>query len=140
MTPVLKVTLRKNSDFTNENNRRAKVRYGIKESFRYRSFEGDGYSEWSSGFTLNMSARGILATFREPLRPGTRVEMHMNWPGVYFDRDLVRLSLTATVIRTDSNGTALRILTHRFQDIKPQAMPTRETRYRTPPARPRRYA
>lgn len=122
-----------------ENNRRANARYGVKESFTYRSLDRQGSSRWSSGRTVNMSARGLLATFSGPLRIGDRIELYMNWLGAYFDRDIVRLHLTAIVVRTEERGTALRILTHRFSDIQAQLKPAsthvnRDVRRRTPAA------
>ena len=119
MTPIQKVTGRRNPDFTQQKDRRARVRYGIKESVRYRRSEGPLNSPWFRGRTLNVSARGILASLQEPLSVGDRVEMFMDLPGVYFDRLMVRLHVTATVVRRHTEGTALRFLKRRFLDAGP---------------------
>jgi len=66
-----------------------------------------------------MSASGLLIEIPETLVPGTILDIGADWPGLYHGCAVVRLLLTATVIRIDQRGTALRILSHEFRDIRP---------------------
>jgi len=94
-----------------DDNRRATDRYGIKTRLQYRVAD----SAWKSGSTRNMSAGGLLIDIHEELAVGTRLEIAMDWTGLYHGTDMVRLCLAASVTRVDGRGTALRTLSHQFR-------------------------
>jgi hypothetical protein len=64
-----------------------------------------------------MSAGGILIQVNEPVAVGMKLELTMDWPGLYHDREMMRLCLIAAVTRTGRGGTALRIISHRFREM-----------------------
>ncbi len=66
-----------------------------------------------------MSAGGILVQFAESIAPGVKLELAMDWTGLYHNREKMRLFLIAQVTRTGGGGTALRIVSHRFRDLSP---------------------
>ena len=66
-----------------------------------------------------MSAGGILIHLPEPVAVGTKVELAMDWTGLYHGRQAMCLFLVASVIRHNGRGTALRILSNRFRDMTP---------------------
>jgi hypothetical protein len=66
-----------------------------------------------------MSAGGILVQFSETIAPGVKLELAMDWSGLYHNREKMRLFLTGVVTRTSRGGTALRIVGHRFRDMSP---------------------
>jgi len=66
---------------------------------------------------LNMSASGIFVDVPESMVVGAKLELSMEWTGLYHGRQTMRLFITATVIRAGKQGAALRILSHRFRDI-----------------------
>ncbi len=68
---------------------------------------------------LNMSATGILIHVPESLEVGTKLELQMEWTGLYHGRQTMRLFLIASVMRTGGRGAALRILSHRFREAVP---------------------
>jgi PilZ domain len=66
---------------------------------------------------LNMSASGIFIDVPDSLVVGAKLELSMEWTGLYHGRQTMRLFVIATVIRSDKRGVALRILSHRFRDV-----------------------
>jgi len=68
---------------------------------------------------LDMSAGGLLIQVPEPLAAGARLELAMDWTGLYHGRQAMRLWLIAAVTRTGRRGAGLRILSHRFRDAGP---------------------
>jgi PilZ domain len=96
--------------------RRANNRYSVHSPVQFRAPGTAPGCGWGSGRTVDMSARGILIDAPEPLPLGSAVELALEWPGIYHGTPMMRLFLTASVVRVDSRGTALRILTHQFVD------------------------
>ena len=107
MTSVLTRTLK-------AKNRRAAGRYGVKMSLRYRTAAAAPNFGWAHGHTLNMSAGGVLICIPEAKPAGSVLELAIEWPGLYFDRPMVRLFLVGVIVRIDGRGAALRILRRRF--------------------------
>jgi hypothetical protein len=99
--------------------RRSNGRYAVQTPLRYRAANGPLNSAWKHGCTLNMSAGGVLIHIPEPVTVGTKLELAMDWDGLYHGRERMRLFLAAVVTRTGRRGTAMRILTHRFCDMSP---------------------
>jgi hypothetical protein len=86
---------------------------------RYRTANGPLNAAWKSGRVLNMSASGIFIQVPESLAAGTKLELSMDWTGLYHGRQSMRLFLIASVTRTGAQGVAMRILSHRFRDANP---------------------
>ncbi|HXB72012.1 MAG TPA: PilZ domain-containing protein [Candidatus Acidoferrales bacterium] len=107
-------------------NRRTANRYTMRTPLQYRTSGSTPQSAWKRGHTLDISAGGILIDIPEAMPVGSRLELMMDWPGLYHCRPMVRLFLTASVTRTaaHTNGAciALRILNHRFVDVRPAAV------------------
>jgi len=98
--------------------RRSLRRYVLESPIRYRAANGPLNTAWKSGRLLNMSASGILIHVPESLKVGTKLEIQMEWTGLYHGRQMMHLFLIAAVTRT-GGGTALRILSNRFRDASP---------------------
>ncbi len=97
--------------------RRGASRYGVKLAFRYRASGRPLNSAWKHGHTLNMSASGVLIEIPETKPVGSILELAIDWPGLYYDKPMVRLFLTGAVSRTDGRSIALRTLRHEFCDV-----------------------
>ncbi len=93
-------------------NRRTADRYVLRMPLQYRTI-----AQWLPGQTIDMSARGLLLDISDALPAGTRLEVIMDWPGIYFGRKKVRLFVIGTVMRVDARGTALRMVRHEFRDV-----------------------
>ena len=105
---------------SNRNHRRAHPRYHLRTALRYRHG-----SEWKDGSTLDMSAGGLLIDIPEELPVDSKLEMAIDWTGLYHDREIVRLFVRASVVRVDERGTALRILSHQFRAALPAVIQRR---------------
>ena len=68
---------------------------------------------------LDMSAGGIGIAAPEKLAAGAKLEIVMEWTGLYHGREAMRLYVVAAVVRTGISATGLRILDHRFRDVSP---------------------
>jgi len=99
--------------------RRSHRRYSLETPVRYRAANCPLKTVWKHGRALDMSAGGILIHLPEPLAIGTKLELAMDWTGLYHGRESMRLILVASVTRYDRRGAALRILSHRFRDVTP---------------------
>ena len=99
--------------------RRTHRRYDLKIPLRYRAINGPLPAPWKPGRMLNMSAGGLLVEASEHLPEGARLELAMDWTGLYHGRQAMRLFLLATVTRSGARRAGLRILSHRFRDASP---------------------
>jgi hypothetical protein len=99
--------------------RRSHRRFNLQIPLRYRTADGPIHSAWKRGGMLNMSASGLLIGIPGPATAGTKLELAMDWTGLYHGRQTMRLFLVAQVTRTGARGTALRILSHSFRDVTP---------------------
>uniref|UniRef100_Q01XU7 Type IV pilus assembly PilZ n=1 Tax=Solibacter usitatus (strain Ellin6076) TaxID=234267 RepID=Q01XU7_SOLUE len=110
MTPALRTTPR---------NPRATNRYSVNLPLQYRAPQTNLPSGWKSGRLIDMSATGLRVEIPETITVGTTLEIAMEWTGLYHGRSAVLLFLTATAVRVDAGGTALRIVRHQFRDARP---------------------
>jgi hypothetical protein len=97
--------------------RRSNRRYALDTPVRYRAANGPLNAAWKNGRLLNMSASGLLIHVPEPLAIGTKLELSVEWTGLYHGRQNMRLFLISWVTRTGGRGVALRILSHRFREM-----------------------
>ena len=102
-------------------NRRISNRYTVSAPVQYRAAAPTLESVWKSGHTRDMSAGGILIDPPEAAPVGSTLEVAIDWPGLYHGKPMVRLFLIGSVARSDGRGTALRILSHQFRDVRPVA-------------------
>jgi hypothetical protein len=119
MPVVTTVPKRKLQTSKKDDDRRATTRRAVKTPVEYRISGSTPQSGWKRGQTLDMSASGILVDIPGKVTVGSTVELGMDWPGLYYRRSTVWLLLTASVVRNDCRGTALRILRHEFRDVRP---------------------
>jgi hypothetical protein len=97
--------------------RRSTRRYDLQTPIRYRTANGPLNSPWKYGSARNMSAGGILVQLPESVSVGCKLELAIDWPGLYHDREKMRLFMIASVARIGSDGIALAIHSHRFRDM-----------------------
>ncbi len=83
-------------------------------------------SQWSgSGSTVNMNTDGILMSADRDFALGARIELSLEWTGLYHGTTRMRLLVRAIVIRSAGGFTAVRIIDHEFVRIgaSPQIVP-----------------
>jgi hypothetical protein len=100
-----------------QTDRRSHRRYPLQTPLRYRAANAPLNAAWKQGTALNMSADGILVQLGETVAVGAKLELAMEWPGLYHGRDKMRLFLTAAVTRCEAGRTAFRIVKHRFREV-----------------------
>jgi len=105
----------------NVKNRRIANRYAVSAPVQYRAAAPTLESVWKSGHTRDMSAGGILIDAPEAGPVGSTLEVAIDWPGLYHGKPRVRLFVIGSVARSEVRGTALRILSHQFRDVRPVA-------------------
>ena len=88
---------------------------------QYRAPDTNLPSGWKSGRLIDMSATGLRIEIPETVATGTMLEFAMEWTSLYHGRP-VRLFLTGSVVRVDAGGTALRIVSHQFHDVRPRVL------------------
>jgi hypothetical protein len=99
--------------------RRSYRRYTLETPLRYRAANCPLKTLWKHGRARDMSAGGILVDLPETVAIGTKLELAMDWTGLYHGRQAMRLFLVASVTRHDGRGAAFRILSHRFREVTP---------------------
>jgi c-di-GMP-binding flagellar brake protein YcgR len=102
-------------------NRRATNRYSVSLPLQYRAPDTNLPSGWKSGRLIDMSATGLRIEIPETVAEGTMLELALEWTALYHGRP-VRLFLIGTVVRVDARGTALRILSHQFREVRPSVL------------------
>jgi hypothetical protein len=106
---------------TSARDRRVKRRFSFVTNVRYRKKNG---AIWEgSGSTLNMSAGGILLAADRAFQRGAQLELSLDWTGLYHDTEMMVLVVTATVVRSQGNRTALQILSHEFLEVQGEWQP-----------------
>ncbi len=100
-------------------NLRANNRYAVQTPVQYRPAVPSLEAVWKSGYTRDISAAGILIDPPAAAPVGSTLELAIDWPGLYHGKPMVRLFVIGTVARVDGRGTALRIISHEFRDVRP---------------------
>ena len=106
-------------DFTSggerESDRRGNSRFPIIRDVRYRILGGKGNSEFYTGKTLDISSTGVLFAAQDPLPPGKRVEISINWPAQLDGRCALKLVARGRVTRCRGNHVAIEIDKYEFR-------------------------
>ena len=92
---------------------------------QYRTSFGVLNSAWKCGRTLDMSVGGILIDTPEAVPVGATLELAIDWTGLYHGKPMVRLLVIGSVARIDGRGTALRIHSYEFRDVRAAVIPSR---------------
>jgi hypothetical protein len=105
-------------------NQRSHHRYSLDRKMAWRLSGESRQGAWKQGLAMEMSATGIRLTMTNPPAIGTELDVVMDWPGIYHDRQGVRLFLSGMVCRNMIDGVALRITNHDFR-FAPVEVPAR---------------
>jgi hypothetical protein len=125
MTSVFLRTAQQESRTFKGKGRRANQRYTVRTPLQYRTAGGAIKAAWKSGETLDMSVDGIFIDAPGAAPVGTKLELEIDWPGLYHGKPMAHLLVIGSVVRNDGRGTALRILSHQFRYVRPTVVPSR---------------
>ena len=103
-------------------NQRAFARYSFVTGLRFRAFRQAAIVCSGSGQSADMSAGGIAIEIGRVLETGLEVELVLDWPGLYHERQRMRLFVWAEVVRSSEWVTAVRIVTHEFREVAARAV------------------
>jgi hypothetical protein len=92
--------------------RRAGSRYPIRAGIRYRLLAERRVVRAGTGSLVNISRSGLLFESAQPIAPGSRIEIEVDWPA----RTLkMVLRVAGETVRSQGNQTAIRILRSAFR-------------------------
>jgi hypothetical protein len=74
-----------------------------------------GSEEMGVGRTVNMSSSGVLFTSEQPLFPGRRLELSVNWPAQLDNKCPLKLVARGRVIRSEAGRVAIEIQQYEFR-------------------------
>lgn len=103
--------------------RRSSRRFPIEQVLTYKSLGAKKDAVSGHGRVVNISSGGILFTSEHELRPGSKLEIAVNWPVRHFDGNGVQLFLHARVVRTEPGRAAAAIELHEFRTAEATAAP-----------------
>ena len=67
------------------------------------------------GKVLDISSKGVRFTTESALKPGTRLELSIDWPVRLNDSCLLKLMIYGCVIRSDQNAAVIKIEHYEFR-------------------------
>ena len=92
--------------------RRAGARYPIRLELRYRLIQRNLVVAEGPARTENIGSRGILLIADRTFAPGAFLELSIDWPLLRDGIHPIQLLVTGRVVRSTSQGTALKALSH----------------------------
>ena len=97
--------------------RRRKTRYPVELPARYRTL---GLGRNLSGFaqTLNMSSGGVLVSVEEPIRPGTLIEVILDWPTLLDANIPLQLVTSGRVMHSSEFVCGIEFTRYQFRTAK----------------------
>ena len=97
------------------NERRARQRFQIGQDVRYKCLTGGRLSDAGAGKILDVSSKGVRFTTECALKPGTRLELSIDWPARLNDTCLLKLMIYGRVIRSEESAAAVKIEHYEFR-------------------------
>lgn len=95
--------------------RRSGRRYPIRLTLLYQV--ADDLVSPAVGETLNISSQGLLFTAAETIPTDTRLRILIDWPVPSRTGDILKLSLSATVVRSSGTLAAVRVWNHKLHEV-----------------------
>lgn len=95
--------------------RRSHSRFPLTMQLRYATSRRDGTLHVGAGRTIDLSSSGLSFVPDNPLFPGERLEVSIDWP-VLLEGDVkLQLVIYGVVVRTDEAVVAMEIQKHEFK-------------------------
>ena len=98
--------------------RRINRRYGIRLDVGWKLIHRQRVLETGSGYTIDLSSRGILFDAERPLRSGLDVELHISWPALLHDAVALQFVVFGRIVRAEGNRAAIRTLSCEFRTAR----------------------
>jgi len=115
-------------------------RYNIKFAAHYKILKNNSFIQSGSGTVLNISSGGIFFECKGPLPLRVPIDLILKWPVLLDGVCPLNLIVRGLVLRSSSDGVAVRILTYDFHTTKrPKAKNEAVVNPQTPRPASRRY-
>jgi len=98
-----------------ETGRRARRRFPIHQDVRYQCVKGSRISLVGVGKTLEISSREIRFTTQQPLKPGQKMRLAVEWPALLDNTCHMKLEIFGWVVYSDPGEAALKIERYEFR-------------------------
>jgi hypothetical protein len=97
--------------------RRLQRRYPLELDLEFRIIDGDKVVSIGTGKTGNISSGGVLFHAADGVPKGHHVELSVRWPAVLGNAPFIELRITGRMVRSDSNGVAMRMSRYHFEEL-----------------------
>jgi hypothetical protein len=91
------------------------ARFPIEQGVRYERLRGSKVLGNGMGKTLEMSSREVRFTTEQPLKPGDRVQLSVDWPARLHETCLMKLVIRGWVTRSEPTAAAVAIAQYEFR-------------------------
>jgi hypothetical protein len=98
--------------------RRRDRRYAINLSLRWKLVRRRRVIETGTGYTLDLSSRGILLDAGRNLPVGVNLELSISWPVPHPSTAPLQLSVYGRIVRTDGVRAAIQMVQHEFRTAR----------------------
>jgi hypothetical protein len=102
--------------------RRSRTRFPFELRVRYRKL-GRGEPFAGMGWVVNMSSGGVLVAYQHEIRPGTRMELNIEWPSLLDGQVPLQLVAMGKVVRCERSTFAMALGRYQFRTTRRTVIP-----------------
>jgi hypothetical protein len=95
--------------------RRASTRFALNLEVTFTVTTRHSDVKSGSGRTIDLSSSGLSFTTDQPLLPGQKIDVSIDWPVLLDGAIKLQLVMSGVVVRSDATMIALRIKKHEFR-------------------------
>jgi len=104
-----------NSFLGGDEGRRARRRFPIQQEIRYECVKGSRICSVGVGKTLEISSREVRFTIQQPLRPGQKMRLAMDWPALLDNTCRMKLEIFGWILDCEHGQAAVKIERYEFR-------------------------
>ena len=95
--------------------KRRSPRFALQEPLCYSIVEGQKTITAGTGVTIDLSSNGVAFTTEHTLKPGTLVELSINWPQKACGVPFLRVAISGRIVRANASSAACTITHYEFR-------------------------
>jgi hypothetical protein len=100
-----------------QGDRRIQRRYPLELDLEYKIIEHGVVVSTGEGKTVNISSGGVLFQTGKGV-PGGLIALSIRWPAVLGNLPFIELWISGRIVRSDTEGTAVRMERYEFQKLE----------------------
>jgi c-di-GMP-binding flagellar brake protein YcgR len=97
-----------------ETERRANPRFAVRQQLKYSLLENGAITTFGTGVTIDFSSGGVAFTTEHHLKPGSLIELRIDWPWVSGDTCPILLFACGRIVRSAADRAACTIAEFKF--------------------------